>query len=764
MSSYGYFSEDGSQYVITDPQTKRTQMNYLWNRSFLLAVNQFGAGNGAYQNQAAFYISPEGRGSMIKNGNRYLYIKDERTQTVWNPGWYPSRTPLDSYRCVHGQTATLVEGTKDGVRAEWTLFVGPIEAAECWIVKLYNGSKQPCRLSVYPFVEFSLDGYPANSGWHSWVRAYHREENQLLYAENNAEERPHPFYNGFMATDSAVAGYDTSRDSFLGTYGNFQCPDGIMRGMGNSRAACEDMVAAYEIRVELQPGEEKTFHVVVGISNCIEEASAAAGRLLEPGRMEAELAELNRRQQRELALATVATPDTVLNYFADFWLKKQIRLCAEIGRGAGKGFRDQLQDAWAMAAFSPKTAREKIKEALEQIYHTGRCVRGWLPLKDRNCSDGPTWVAPAINAYLKETGDYGFLREPGRYLDEGEDTVWEHILTTVRYSSEDTGPHGLVHIHAGDWNDSLNGMGKAGIGESVWTSIALYHALEAVTEMADKIVKAPAIVREMQERAGRIRQAVNESGWDGAWYLAGYNDEGQKVGSVENEEGRIYMNPQVWAVMTGIAQGERKELCLHSMEKYLETEYGALTLYPPYTKYRPDIGRLTGFVPGIWENGTPYCHGGAFKAVMECMDGRGDKAYETMKKILPDSLENPSDLSGAEPYVLTNMYFGPDNPRAGQTQFSWVTGSAGWIYRAITQYMLGFYPEYDSIRIRPALPRAWKSVKMIRYFRGCTYHVTINNEKAAAEPYALAVDGSKQETPCIPVFKDGGEHQIVVYM
>ena len=764
MSSYGYFSQDGSKYIITDPQTKRTQMNYLWNKKFLLAANQFGSGNGAYQNHAAFYISAKGRGNMIRNGNRYLYIKDWWTQEVWNPGWYPSRTPLDNYSCEHGQVATVVEGTKDGIRVQWTLFVGPSEAAECWIIKLCNVSQQQRKVSVYPFVEFSLDGYPANSGWHSWVRGYHRGKNQLLYAENNAEERPHPFYNGFMATDAEIMGYDTSRDSFLGVYGNFQYPDAIRTGMGNSEAACEDMVAAYEMQLELEPGEEKCFHVVVGISDCIEGAEAVAERLLALGKLEADLTELGKIQQQELALATVSTPDVIINHFSNYWLKKQTRLCAEIGRGGGKGFRDQLQDAWSMAAFSPEIAKEKIKEALEQIYHTGRCVRGWLPLKDRNCSDGPTWVAPTVNAYLKETGDYAFLEEPVRYLDEGEDTVWEHILTTVRYSSEDIGVHGLVHIHVGDWNDSLNGMGKAGIGESVWTSIALYSALQSVIEIAAKIIHDSVIVQEMQERAERIKSAVNEYGWDGEWYLAGYNDAGDKVGSAENKEGSIYMNPQVWAIMTGIAEGERKKICLCSIEKYLETEYGALTLYPSYTTYRSDIGRLTGFVPGIWENGTPYCHGGAFKAVMECMDSRGDKAYETIKKILPDSLENPSVHSGAEPYVLTNMYFGPDNPRAGQTQFSWVTGSAGWIYRAITQYMLGFHPEYDQIRLLPVLPGDWKAVKLTRCFRGCIYHITIYNERAALEPIVLKVDGVPQETNIIPVFEAGEEHSIAVYM
>lgn len=764
MSTYGHFSADGSKYIITNPKTKRYQMNYLWNRRFLVATNQFNAGGGAYQNNASFYIAPNGRGAMLRNGNRFLYIKDPKTGCVWNPGWYPSRTPVKNYACTHAQSFTTVQSEKDGIRASWTLFVGTDEPAECWLVKLRNDSEETRSVLVYPFVEFALDGYPANSGWHSWVQAYHFAENNLLYAQNNAEERPHPWYNGFMATDAKISGFDTSKDRFVGAYGELSCPDALRCGMGNTEAACEDMVAAYEIPVELKPGEERCLHVVAGIADCLDTAAASAEKLLREGFMEQELETLNAAKMRELELASVETPNKTVNHFVNFWLKKQTRLCAEIGRGVGKGFRDQLQDAWAIAAFQPEMAKEKIREALEQIYRSGRCVRGWNPLKDRNCSDGPTWVAPTINAYLKETGDYAFLTERVRYLDEGEDTVWEHILTTVRYSSDDTGCHGLVHIHVGDWNDSLNGMGRAGIGESVWTSIALYNALQATIEIAEHVRHEPEIAAEMRGRAEQIRQAINDTAWDGQWYIAGYNDEQMKVGSAENEEGMIYMNPQVWAIMTGIADGERKQQCIRAMETYLETDYGALTLYPAYTKYRRDIGRLTGFVPGIWENGTPYCHGGAFKAVMECMDGRGDKAYQTLLKIFPDSAENPVEHSGAEPYALTNMYFGPANPRAGQTQFSWITGTAGWVYRAVTQYMLGFYPGYDSITLKPALPAEWRSAHMVRSYRGCSYEIELRNQSRSSTPTAVWVDGVRISGCSIPIFTDNQRHQIVVEM
>ena len=462
--------------------------------------------------------------------------------------------------------------------------------------------------------------------------------------------------------------------------------------------------------------------------------------------------------------SVINTPDCRINYFTNYWLKQQIQLCAEVGR-AGKGFRDQLQDAWGVAPFNPKLAHDKIYETLQQIYKSGVCIRGWLPLKPWNTSDSPTWVGTSINAYLKETGDFDFLKEKVKYLDGGEDTVWEHILTTTRCSANDLGIHGLVLAHDGDWNDSLNMLGKNGRGESVWTTIALYYSAINIAEMAKYIVHDSKVEKEMLETARKLKTAVNEYGWDGEWYLAGYTDDGDKVGSHENEEGKIYLNSQIWAVFTGIADDDRIKKCMDSVEKYLESKNGALTLAPTYTKYDGSIGRLTGFTKGLWENGAPYCHGSSFKIIADCTIGDGDDAYRTVRKIMPDSDANPSEHSGAEPYVLTNMYYGPGNLREGETSFSWITGTAGWMYRSITQYMVGFVPDYESIEIKPCIPSSWENVSLVRQFREDVYRIDIENkshkQSGAKEIY---VDGKLIDGNEFEIFHDGKEHTIRVIM
>lgn len=492
QEAIGRFSDQGDEYEIFKPDLKRPMVNYFWNQKILSAVNQNGGGNGGYRGMTANYIGEVGkpRASLLGNGNRYVYIRNDESGTLWNPGWYPVKTPLDDYRCVHGLGYSVIEGTKDQIHVKLHGTVSHDEPAEMWQIRVKNQDTQCRKVTVFPFVEFDLEGYVHNSEFDSWVRGYYDAEKRLIFAENNAEERPHGWFHGFCAVDHPVRAFDTSRTAYLGAYGNTSMPKALEEGgLTGSLAACEKMAGAFELSLELQPEEEKVILFLVGSADSKAAAERIAEKLLADGCFE-ETLKLHKADKQKLCdLMTIETPDKKVNDLANYWLKQQVQLCVEVGRGAGKGFRDQLQDSWAIAAFNPKLAREKIYEALEQIYHTGRCVRGWNPLKDRECSDGPTWVAPTINAYIKETGDTAFLDEKVTYLEGGEDTVWEHILTTTRYSSDDLGPHNLVLAHVGDWNDFLNGMGKGGVGESVWTSIALYQSLHAVAEMARVIRK-----------------------------------------------------------------------------------------------------------------------------------------------------------------------------------------------------------------------------------------------------------------------------------
>mgnify|MGYP001225580981 CR=1 FL=1 len=768
MAKFGDFSENGSEFIITDTQTPRPLLNYIWNSQMLSGVNHFGGGEGAYGLRTASYIDPEGRGrsSLIRNGNRYFYIRDQETGEYWNPGWFPAKQKLDRYSCTHGLGYSLLEGAFGGISAKARVFVNQEDPVEIWTVTLTNESLREREIKVYSFVEFSLEGYARYSEYNSYVYCDYLDDDHIIVAHNNAQERPHDWFDGFAASNLKPSGYETGKRAFMGTYGDIGSPESVVRGAcSNLLAACEDMVGVLEHTFVLKPEEEITYHTLWGATNSNETATLLTRKLLAPGKIENDFRNLLLEKKRMTDDIAVATPVTKVNHITNMWVKQQVQLCAEVGRATGKGFRDQLQDAWAVAAFLPDLAKEKILETLKYQYRDGKCVRGWLPLDPHIYSDGPVWIAPTVNAYIKETGDYAFLQEQVPYLDEDSGTVWEHILTAVRYSSGDLGERSLVLAHDGDWNDSLNGIGTGGKGESVWTSIALYHALNETAELARYVIEDEVIYQEMLNLAEQIKSAVNANGWDGDWYLAAYNDQGEKVGSHLEQEGSLYLNSQTWAVMSGLAEGERADKCLQAVDEQLDSAYGPLTLSPPYTSYNPSIGRLTGFVPGIWENGTPYCHGGTFKIVADCVAGRGNQAFETYSKILPDSQWNPSDQSGCEPYVFTNMYFGPANPRAGETAFAWVTGTAGWMFRSVAQYMLGFYPGYDSIKIRPCIPEDWEEISMKRVYRGDTYLLMIRNKnRKQCGVERLWVDGIEISGDSFPIFGDGKSHTLLVEM
>lgn len=763
MGKYGEFINNGEDYKIVDANTPRPWLNYTWNDKFLSAVNHFGGGMGAYGGRTASYIDKTGKGrcSLIRDGGRYFYVREG--DTVWNPGWYPVKTELDSFSCIHSIGYTTIEGSKNGLSLTARVFVNDEHPAEIWTVRLKNLTESKKECKVYFACDFSLEGYARYSDYMSYVSSEFDSDRNLLICYNKAQERPHDWFNGFVASDCQVSGFDSSRRAFTGTYGSFENPLAVKRGsLRNTLAACELLTGVLEHTFLLEPGEEVIYHTLLGAADSIKTAAQICEELFSEKRIEKDFEKLLSDKDRQRKENHIDTPDERFNYLVNGWLKQQVQLCAEVGRDTGKGFRDQLQDAWAIASFHPGLAREKIKETLSYQYRDGRCVRGWLPLDHHIYSDGPVWIAPTVNAYLKETGDFSFLEEMVPYLDEGEDTVWGHILTAARYSFDDLGEHGLVLAHDGDWNDSLNGIGTRGKGESVWTSIALCYALANTAEIAGKVLKDSAIEEEMYQKEAIMKETVNRNAWDGHWYLAAINDLGEKVGSREEKEGRIYLNSQTWAILSGVAQGEQKEKCLRAIDTYLDSPNGPLTLYPAYHTFHKHIGRLSSFVPGIWENGTPYCHGGAFKAVADCIAGRGDRAYETLSKIMPDSEWNPSQHSGCEPYALTNMYMGPENPRAGETMFAWITGTAGWVYRAVTQYMLGFTPGYDTITLNPSLPSQWKTCRYQRVYRNCVYEVEIHNTDTNGKQKGISciVDGKKVEGNIIPIFTDNKVHHI----
>lgn len=740
MKHFGHFSPNGREFVITDPMSPpRAQINFLWNDTLISGLNQFGGGDGVFNNQTLMYNHPDGRVRLIRDGRRYFYLRDNDTGAIWNSGVFPSNTPGATLTTHVGLGYSTFRTEYQDIVTESRVFLAPDEPVEIWEFSIQNRSSRVRSLWLAPYVEWLLGGYPTFSSPYSYLRSTFDPLHRAVLSYNTSDERPHGRYNALLATDGEVAQWCGGRRDFLGPFGTTSLPQSLRDGrMSCKEAWCEELAGAMAIELQLTPGESRQVTVVLGSFDTEAEKDRLIAKTLAPEYREEAWTKLIAQKERMLSRVWVQTPDEQINRLVNIWAKQQIQLCVEFGRDGARGFRDTLQDAWGILPFNAPLAKAKIKETLAHQHADGHGVRGWLPLQPHHYSDGPAWITPTVAAYLKETGDLSLLDEEVPYLDKGAATVREHMLRGVRHLSDDVGVHGLVLAHEGDWNDSLNWMGRGGKGESVWTSMALYYSLNILAEMARELFHDASLEQEMQQRARRIQAAIDEHGWDGNWYLAGYSDFGNPVGSASNKEGRIYLNTQTWAVMTGLAQGERRAKCLKAVDEILESQHGSLTLWPAYSGSDKNVGRVTMLLPGMYENCTPYCHGTAFKIVADLTVGRADEALRSYLKVMPDNAAHPSVVSGCEPYAFTNQYLGPTNGRSGDSISGWISGTAGWMFRAVVEYFCGIQPGYKGLKIHPCLPRGWDQVHVKRELRGKLYDVAISRADAG---YAITVNG-----------------------
>ena len=766
-ASFGYFKSDGREFVITEKETPRALVNYLWNNKFISSVSQHGAGEGAYKERAAQYIDRRGRNILIKNGRRYFYILDSKTKNFWSPGWHPAQKKVSKFQCINAPGYSIISSQKNGIYAEKRVFVPPNDMpCEIWTITLRNSRKEKAELKFYSYVEFALDGYPRYCDYFGMLFGEYYSDINAAQACNRAAERTHDVFDGFIASDLQPSGFETSRDAFVGYYGHYNEPLALKRGyLTNSLASCEYLAGALEHNIELSPQEKLSFNIFIGASSGYEMTRHIVSTLSKPGIIEEQFAKLAEIKNKAISKILINTPDKKVNYLINVWIKQQMQVYADVGSDNGRGFRDAMQMLWATASYDLPYTERMIIECLEHQFSDGHTLRGWLPIDDHHYCDGPVWIAPVIDAYLKESGNYDFLNREVKYFDKGSGTVWDHLERGTIHLTEDIGEHGLTKCHFGDWNDSLTGVGVEGRGESVWASIAAVFSLKIAANIAKIVLKNSAKEQDFLQRAEKMTDNVNRHGWDGDWYLRAINDYGEKIGTKTEKEGKIYLLPQVWAVMAGIANEERKNKILKAVDELLETDCGSRILYPPYTKPNMRIGRITLLVPGIWENGTAYCHANSFKVVADCYAGRGEHAYRSFKKAMPDSEWNPSTHSGCEPYVMTNQFLGPENKRAGKSLWAWMTGSASWYFRAMTQWIIGVRPDFDGLIIDPCLPSVWKSCSLERDFRGARYSVKIKNpENLQKGKLIISVDGKNIEGNKVAIFADGKTHNVDVVL
>lgn len=758
------FSKDGNSCFILNPRTPRYWYNYLWNENrYCAQISQIGHGR-------SYYLSEKADMCMVnQNDARYIYLRDEENHSCWNIGEGPLNTEVEDYRCTHSIGYSLLESKYRSVKSSWRIFVPSEGFHEVWSLKIENTGKTKRFLSIFPAVSFYLEGfeYPRYYEMYRCMKTEYDRELNGIYCDSSHPFAPHGKYHGFLASSEPVYAYDGDLTKFCGSTSTltqpdasacalFQRPDVVVKGLDctNSEAALFILGGVLQHKLALEPGEAKEIHLVFGISDSLADARKVSGSIRDSGTVERAFTEAQEYNYRKIQSLFVQTPDEKINHIMNNWVKKQADFCI-VGK---KGVRDNLQIAAALLDYRQEKAKEEILECLRHQFRDGHAVLTWYPYDDTRYSDQPFWIIWAVCRLIKETGDLSLLDEKVCWQDGGEATVLAHVRAAVDRLIVDKGRNGLVRIYFADWNDALN-VTTDPEAESVMLSHQFCLALkelQALMKKAGDIEYAGFLEKEYEI----LKSDINAHAWDGKWYMRALST-AENIGSKNSRGSKIYLNAQTWAVLADVADEEKLSLVLEAVDS-MEHDFGFPLNMPPYPKYSPNVGRMSGMLPGLFENGGVYCHATGFKILMDCKAGRGSKAVETLKKIMPDSEKNPSVQSGAEPYVFTNCY--SSNPGYyGKSYQSWTTGTSAWCLMGLYEGILGVKADYAGLRVEPCFPAEWECAEMTRSFRGAQYRVVFRNpnglEGGAAQ---VTVDGKRVFSQVLPDFKDGRQHEVEV--
>ena len=813
---YGHFDDLNKEYVITDPKTPYPWINYLGTQEFFSLISNTAGGYHFFKDARLRRITRYRYNNVpVDVGGRYFYLNDG--DTIWSPGCSPVKCELDSYCCRHGMGYTIIKGEKNGVSAEVTFFVPQDFNGEVQKVIIKNNSDSKKSLKLFSFIEWCL--WNAQDDSTNFQRNFNTGEVEIegstIYHKTEYKERRDHF--AFYTVNAPIDGFDTDRESFIGLYNGFEDPQCVINGeASNSVADGWSPIASHMINIELEPGEEKALVFLLGyVENGNDKwdeqggmnkskAYAMINAMNTAEKADAALEDLKSTWNELLSKYSVNTPDDKMNRMVNIWNQYQCMVTFNMSRsasyfesgiGRGMGFRDSNQDLLGFVHQIPDRARERLIDLAATQFEDGGCYHQYQPLTKRgndeiggDFSDDPLWMILSVAQYIKETGDWSILDEQVPYdNDESRAKPMMHHLTQSFYRIlNNLGPHGLPLAMRADWNDCINlSCFSDTPGESFQTSTSPKYGEQKYSRVAESVMvggmftfigpEYVSICRhrglndeadKAQAEIDKMSEVILKYGFDGEWFIRAYDDFGRKMGSKENDEGKIFIEPQGFCVMSGIGKEQGLDIkTLDSVDKYLNSKYGLVLNNPPFTKYYIEYGEISTYPGGYKENAGIFCHNNAWIICAEAFVGRGDKAYEYYSKIAPAYLEDISDIHRTEPYVYAQMIAGKDAKRHGEAKNSWLTGTAAWNFVAVSQYILGIIPDFDGLKIDPSIPSDWEGFTAVRKFRGATYNITVKNPDHISKGIkSVAVNGEVSDSNILPVFPEGSEVSVEVVM
>ena len=796
---YGHFDNEKREYVIDRVDLPVSWTNYLGVKDLCVVVNHTAGGYMFYQSPEYHRVTRfRGNAVPMDRPGHYVYLRDAKDGDYWSISWQPVGKSLDQakYTCRHGMSYTTYECDYKGIKASQTLMVPMDDAVELWDVRLKNTTDKERRISVFSYCEFSfhhimidnqnfqMSLYCAGSSYDENIIEY-----DLFYEE---------FGYQYFTLNVTPDGFDCLRDSFLGAYRTEDNPIAVERGTcSGSHELGNNHCGSLQKDLVLAPGEEVRLIFMLG------EGSREAGKKIrekysDMANVDAAYAQLREYWENKFAQLQIKTPNEGMNTLINTWNLYQAEVnimfsrfasFIEVGGRTGLGYRDTAQDAMTIPHSNPEKCRQRIVELLRGLTTKGYGLHLFSPewfdpdakkekkkpfksptviptvnandivhgLEDA-CSDDALWLVPSIIEYIKETGETGFADEAVTYADGGEGTVYEHMKRILDFSAEQVGATGICKGLRADWNDCLN----LGGGESAMVSFLHYWAISHFLQLAEYLGRTEDVEKyqAMRERVGNV---CNRELWDKEWFIRGITKNGKKIGTSEDAEGKVHLESNAWAVLSGAADVEKGKRAMDSVDKYLFTPYGILLNAPSYTVPDDDIGFVTRVYPGLKENGSIFSHPNPWAWAAECVLGRGDRAMKFYNALCPYYQNNMIEIRQSEPYSYCQFVVGRDHTAFGRARHPFMTGSGGWAYFSATRYMLGIQPDFEHLTIDPCIPADWKEFSAVRRWRGAEYDIHVENPDGVMKGVQeLYLDGEKVER--IPVMAQGSRHDVRVVM
>lgn len=797
---YGKFDDERREYVVERVDTPVSWTNYIGVNDYCAVLNQTAGGYSFYRSPQYHRVTRfRPNGVPLDRPGHYVYLRDDDSGDYWSVSWQPVGKPLDKakYTCRHGLSYSRYQCTYSGIAAEQTVFVPLGDPVELWDVRVSNLSDRPRRLSVYGYIEwsyhhiemdnqnFQMSNYASGSAYEDDAVVY-----DLFYEE---------FGDQFFTASFRPDGFDALRDSFVGVYHDESNPVGVIRGeLSGSYEKTGNHCAALQKHITLAPGEEVRLIFMLGQGQAAA-ARAARERYRDTQAVDRGFAALAAYWDDKLSRLQVDTPNAGMNTALNIWnlyqsevniLFSRFASFIEVGGRTGLGYRDTAQDAMCVPHSNPQKCRQRLVELLRGETQAGYGLHLFQPEwfdPDRDepkpfrsptvvpevnvrdiisddlknvCSDDALWLVPAVTEYIKETGEEAFLEETFGYADGGSGTVYEHLTRILDFTARQVGQNGIAKGLRADWNDCLN----LGGGESAMVSFLHVWAIDAFLELARRCGRQEDVER-YTAMAEKVRAACERVLWDGKWYIRGITASGRKIGTSNDTEGKVHMESNTWAVISGVAQGERALSAMNSVDEYLYTPYGLLLNAPSYTMPDDEIGFVTRVYPGVKENGAIFSHPNPWAWVAEAKLGRGDRAMKFYNALLPQNQNDCIEVRQAEPYSYCQFVMGKDHTAFGRARHPFMTGSGGWVYFAATRWLLGVRPDFDGLWIDPCIPSDWKGFSVIRRWRGAEYRIAVHNPNGRQKGVIkLIVDGRERAEAKIPLHPAGSTVRVDAYM